>query len=369
LSDIEQLASGVRRAAVARGHDRPTAQQVRHLADRRHRRRSVLAATVAAAVVLLAVAAAVPAVAGRGRVTEPGTRSWGPGLPGTLYYLTPGIAGPWGQVVDTVTLSSRTGSAPPVVLGTYATHASQLFEITLTVSPDGRRLAWADPTGAIITSLVDGSGQREIATSQTALSEPDPQMCARPMWTADSTHLVYSNGPSLDNIVNRDGTGDHVTALPRACDLALLSDGQHAAWTRPGTTIEDNFIVVTDLNTGAVVEHQTSLNVTQLVAISPDARRAVVALFPEGPGFTIGQPKKRGVNNGVLLDVDSGQQIPTPVPGRITAAIFQPDGTLLLRTVYQGTSTLSLVRPDGTITTHITEPPDLARDSVIAYVP
>jgi hypothetical protein len=98
-------------------------------------------------------------------------------------------------------------------------------------------------------------------------------------------------------------------------------------------------------------------------------RSALVAPSPDGAGWSAGTPTTRGVRSGALVDVDTGRGIPSPVPGRITAAMYQPDGTLLLRTVDGGVGTLSLLGPAGAVVAQTRESSDQTRDSLLAYIP
>jgi hypothetical protein len=371
MRDLDQMAAGVRQ--VAGGGCWPTPEQLRQFEDRRRARRRRVTVSTLLAVLVLAGAIAFPAVvAARSRTATAIAAVPVSPLPGTLYYLSPGYDSRTGVLADQLTLYSRTGDGPPRVVGTFPASDGRMFEMTVTVSPDGRRLAWvegADSVSYLYTSMIDGSGRHWIAGISGG---PDP-LCSRPVWTPDSRQIIYPEGDGLSDIVDVVGTGGvQRLKVPWRCDNAMLPDGQHVAWSDYPTndpTVAHSSIVVGDIGTGGIREYLIPHNVSRLVAISPDTRHAVVVRYPNGgavPGTRFDQV---GWHEGsTLVDVRTGNLLPSPVPGDIIEATYQKDGTLLLRYVDRNQLWVSLVDARGAIVARSAETDALTQDDLIGYV-
>jgi hypothetical protein len=362
MRDIDQMAAGVRR--VAGGTCWPAPEHLRQLEERRHALRRRVTVSALLAVIVLAGAIAFPAiVTARSRAATVPVGTPVRTLPGTLYYLSPGHDLKTLLLADHVTLYSRTGSEPPRVLGTFPTDGSQLFEMTVTVSPDGRRLAWTDGND-LYTSMIDGSGRHAIAPA----GAPG---CA-PSWTPDS-RLVYPDTSLGEEVINVDGTGAQFLKVPFRCDKTLLADGQRMAWSDIQTDDSGRplsfSIVIGDIGTGKTQDYPVHHAITQLVAISPDARHAVVELPATDAVAARDHEYPVRHQNGALVDLRTGSLLPSPVPGDIVDAFYQKDGTLLLRYVEADQYCVGLIGARGTLVARTAETGTLTQDSLIAYVP
>lgn len=303
-----------------------------------------------------------------------------PSLSGTVYYLSPGHTGT--TFADKVTLYSRRGSEAPKQLGTFSADGGRIFEMTVTVSPDGRRLAWLDSHHQLVTSTVSGSDNRVLSPNvPTAL-------CALPIWTPDSKQIIFPGSvDGFAQIVNVDGTGMRQVKTPYPCSHVSLQDGKRLAWTTyegvsPG---QKPNLVIGNLSTGETQRFRLQQDVFKLVTISPDAKRAVVVITPpssggNGPGAATPDPAEVAKQqryasyperrtDGDLIDVTTGALLPAPVPGDIIDAAFQQDGTLFLRSVEAGTYWVSLLSTDGTVLARTAEPADYSKYGMLAYVP
>ncbi len=291
-------------------------------------------------------------------------------LPGTVFYLSPGLSRETGTFTDKVTLFARKGNEAPRKLGTFVAGGDRLLEITLTVSPDGSHAAWLAAGGQLMISEVDGTNTRILASSAGIA------LCARPIWTQDSQRVIFgelSDGPA--QIVNIDGTDRKPVKTPYPCNHVSLLDGKRLAWSR--NEGDKPYVMVGDMTSGTTERFLASKSIVEVVAISPDASRAVVN--PDPPSAPEGTPQtdqqkrfetypERAIN-GVLIDIATGTALPAPVPGDIIAAEYQKDGSLLLRTVVEGKFWLTIVNGKGEVLAKTAETAELTKHNYLRYVP
>jgi len=290
----------------------------------------------------------------------------------TVYYLSPGHVRGSTVFHDTVTLVSRRGADPPERLGTFKADGARSFEMTVTVSPDGSRVAWLSNTHELVTSKVDGSDRRTLAAGL-----PTPT-CFRPIWTPDSNQIIFPgtlNGPA--QIINVNGTARKSLRTPYPCWHVSLHDGKRLAWIAYDEAGLKEYLFIADMDSGAERRFPLQRRASRVVTISPDGLRAMVILTPpdQGEGDTPTDRQKRYAtypersSDGTLLDVVHGTPLPAPAPGDIIEAAYQKDGTLLLRTVDNGTYWVTLLTADGTVAAKTAEPTELHQYILLAYVP
>jgi Tol biopolymer transport system component len=133
--------------------------------------------------------------------------------------------------------STQIRTEPPLgaqLIGVDGSVLAQLPTVLLSsegaeISPDGRTVAFYDPTGALRTIEVDGTDELELATATPMIGPADAKRAIS--WSPDGSQLAFVR---LENIwiVNADGSDPH----------ALTHSGPafgnyHPAWSPDGSTI------------------------------------------------------------------------------------------------------------------------------------
>ncbi|MBB5110755.1 hypothetical protein AB0K27_02755 [Micromonospora echinospora] len=226
---------------------------------------------------------------------------------------------------STVRLQSwRPGDNPVRLLGLPYGPA----QVNVAVSPDGKRVAWVEATGAVWVSAPDGSGRRK-------LRDGVDDLCWSPVWLPDSQQLVVrltaagGGDPDTGVLDASSGKFTRVTGL----------DGCHAVFAADGTLAfadgSDGTIVLTDRNgknrrtvpgLGAKGSRYVSFDLSSL---SPDGRQ--VALLRIDRNGTYGDAARELLVNAVL-DTRTGKEVSLPLEGRqLRQVFFQPDGSMVVR--------------------------------------
>lgn len=274
-----------------------------------------------------------------------------PGIPGWLYYVDP----------DADRLVRLTGSGPVVVLNRDGFNA--------TVSPDGRRIAYLTGTEATSVVVADRDGRNP----RTVLRD-SAENGHEPTWSPDSTRLLVARGTDQDAVLGtvRVDTG---TFTP----LARQTGGIHHLWSadgrRLGYATGECRLGVADADgrnarlVPVVGDPDRSANPRGLsscdpYSISPDGSRLAVAMV--GAGQPNGDIARDLVADAVV-DTRTGTAVDLPVTGTVSAVLFGPDGSLLVRSASGGGNQLTLVSPAGTVTARVAEPAGVRRFSLLAH--
>lgn len=195
-------------------------------------------------------------------------------------------------------------------------------------SPDGRRLAFAQPglaegSSEIFVMLADGSERQPIADgSQFA-------------WSPDSTRLAVPEGSRITLRSVEDGRDVGrlpLGALTAVADLAWSPDSRFIAFTASGSAGDDRDVYVMRSDTGAV-SRLTNGGAHDTPVWSPSANR-----------LAFNSP------DGVLLSDPAGDDVRKLSDGRIAAGAWSPDGLFLLITRFGGLDSLDLrLQGSGTL--------------------
>ncbi|WP_446212014.1 hypothetical protein [Micromonospora sp. IBSANI012] len=233
------------------------------------------------------------------------------------------------------------------------------------VSPDGRRVAWVEESGALWTSALDGSGKRK-------LRDLVDNMCWSPTWSPNSRQLTVRLG-AADGSFSKVGLLDVSSG---AFTEVAGFDGCHPVWAAYGTVAfadgSNGTVVVTD-RTGAGRRTIPGLGSKgsryvcfDVASISPDGRR--IALFRIDRDGTYGDAARDLLVNAVL-DTRTGSVVTLPLGGReLRQAYFQADGSLVARVRSGGRYTLVLIDKAGKKVAEKAEPSSLASMQIIAAV-
>src|SRR5262249_42211237 len=141
-------------------------------------------------------------------------------------------------------------------------------------------------------------------------------------------HLGYATGTCQIGTANADGTNAHL--------VPVLGDRNPA--TNP-----------------------TRKRSCDPYSLSPDGTRIAVALHT---GDTPDGDIARDLAATAVIDTRTGNTIPLPVAGAITAILFQPNGDMLVRHDHH----LALVTGGGTVAADTTEPTNSSL-GLLAYTP
>lgn len=270
------------------------------------------------------------------------------GLPGWLYYTDPDSAH--------VLRLTRTGPRTVLTTGGY----------TATVSPDGTRLAYVDDSGTLTVSDRDGGHRRSLLPGS-------PSDGYEPSWTGDSRTVIGAK----DHTDKAADVGTVSVETGKFTPLPHPIDGVHPRWSADGRHLiydtGDGRVVIADADganrhvvplLGAESNGRRSADV---FSVSPDA--TLIALDEVTGDAPEGDPARNGTANAVV-DTRTGKDVALPVPGTITAVLFQPDGHLLVRSKHADKSVhLTLLAADRSIVADVTEPRAVGTYQLLAYTP
>ncbi len=229
---------------------------------------------------------------------------------------------------------------------------------SVNVSPNGRYVSWVDDVAQLIVSNVDGSGRRVLR------QHVDPY-CVEPVWSPDSTQLLFGSGlaDEIVTVVRLDGSVVRTYGRPIGCHYRWSAVGRRAA---EGPSL--NGIVIVDPDTGYKwLISRDALGgrmLTDLVSISEGA---MICLDTRAPGEPVGVVG-RSPGCETIVDIFASKVVKLPVAGDLLMALFQPDGGALLRVKNGGTISLVLVDRSWHVVDRVVESPDRARMQLLAYV-
>jgi TolB protein len=259
------------------------------------------------------------------------------GIPGTLFYETEDGA-----------LLRRTVAGEMLPTGHDAWR--------LDISADGKRLAMTEDDGDVL--VTDGVGQTPRRIYRGAA--PDGY---GPVWSPDGTTLVIGRQVTEENVrlgLLDVGTG-RFTALPG------LTEGLHPRFSGDGRRIaylDDCRLLIAPVDGGAptvvpVVGDQNRKNnpsgsyACDVLGVNTDGSRVAVDLkgADEPAGDIVGD-----LTADTVIDTATGAAVGLPVNGEVLAAIFRPDGSLLVRSRKGDTTRLTVLSAAGEQIAQAVEP-------------
>jgi len=193
-----------------------------------------------------------------------------------------------------------------------------------TWSPNGTRLLVGRPSA-------DGNGTPgvvDVATGRfTALAHNPAGI--HYLWSADGRHLGYATGMCQVGLADPDGGNAHLVPVLGSLDRKCNPDLRRGCHTR---------------------------------SIAPDGgRMAILQHTGDKPDGDIA----RTLTANTVIDTRTGAVVRLPVTGDVKTVLFQPDGSMLVRTEGH----LTLVSAAGTVIASVTEPSTVDRLGLVAYVP
>ena len=231
----------------------------------------------------------------------------------------------------------------------------------LGVSPDGSKIAYVQDGKLLIAPTDGGPAQHPYAGTVSADQEP--------AWSPEGDRLLIdADDPAVLDVA--DGT---LQALPST--LA----GSHFRWSGDGrkliyatadcqlkvadatpAAVTDPAVTVPVLGDPDVTDNPSGLAACRPVSVDVTGRRVAVPL--EQVDGTAGAE----VANAIV-DTATGGTDALPVAGVVIGAVFDADGDLLVRTIYEGRTSLSLFSAGDTLLVQAREPSRLSGLDLVAY--
>ncbi|MGC4894327.1 hypothetical protein [Micromonospora sp. DT31] len=321
-----------------------------------------VAALAAAAFVAVGVSAcgdggSTPSASTAPSSTAPSSAAPGPSdsssaaLPGTRYYLAFGERAAEVHVVKGGT--DRVSDSVPYGGGDCVRN-------TITISPYGERLAWVEgaagaEAGALVTTLIDGSGRATIAkevpySGKTPCDGDDPLV-----WSTDDRLLVQQDGhmAMIDLTTRRPADGDAGNETlkwwtPDGRNWAAVSEG------RPYSTRSEGPRFYRYTPPKAEAARYAGWRVR---SVSPDGRYVAVGW--------INKDESRNDGSFAVVDTSTSRTVEMPGDGEVRSILFSKDGTVLVRR----DSGISVLDKRFRAVGAVTEPVGLSGGVLLAYVP
>jgi TolB protein len=204
---------------------------------------------------------------------------------------------------------------------------------------DGYEPAWAPDSKRLLAGrpLSGGEGGVQLGVVDVATGTFTPLAehfdAIHPLWTADGKHLGYATGTCQLGIADADGGNAHVVPVFASNDLSLNPQLRRSC---------DPY------------------------SISPDGSlMAVHQRTGDEPDGDIG----RDLVANAVVDTRTGADVRLPVTGTVNAVLFQPDGTILVRTTGGAGNLLTLLNPDRTVRARVDEPASVHDAALLADTP
>lgn len=239
--------------------------------------------------------------------------------------------------------------------------ASFGFYQSVTMSPDGRKLAWvlADAAGATGQLKVQTYGGGSVTVGPSTISNT-----YTPQWSADSSSVIvgYGNNGASGRLNVTTGTLTPLTSASGCCFGVFSPDGAYAI-LRNGLTTR---VVHADGSGPVPVLVPAGQVYARIQSLSPDGRHVIAQLRPTGsPGGDAG----RVLAANAVVDTVTGAVVPMADGGQLKGGFYLPSGNAVLRLVVGGADRVRLVSPAGAVLDEVTVPPAAANHLLLGYAP
>jgi TolB protein len=277
------------------------------------------------------------------------------GIPGDLYYLRSDSS------TDQVTHLNRSGKLTKLGAANWTT----------SVSPDGRRLAWITEHGKLMVADANGKGAKQLR-AKVANAGWGPE------WAPDNRRLVIADQKVTSTSTYEypgvfDTRTKKFTRFPAKLDavhIHFAGNGKKIAFAtgecRLKTANANGTHVrpVPGFGTDNDQVNPKGLYACEPVSVSPDAGRVAVWLHKkhEPAGDITGDV----VANGVV-DTKTGKVVKLPVKGKVSAVLFNTDGSLVVRSTSAGKTTLTLLSAKLKVLRRAGEPAAARKLDLIAW--
>jgi Tol biopolymer transport system component len=191
------------------------------------------------------------------------------------------------------------------------------------MSPDGRKLAFVTPSGAVAVARADGSHVRLVARSSA--------MPASPSWSPDGRFIAYADSSGIDVVAAGGGRPRHIADAQGSWTVAWSPDGRQIAFgDAPGDSdVADVAVVRADGTHRRIVVHHAAGLSWGGVAWSPDGNTIAVARRSDAGGDPDGNADLYLVDLRTHREKELGLYFSDPS--------FSPDGKELVAANDDGT--------------------------------
>jgi TolB protein len=227
------------------------------------------------------------------------------------------------------------------------------------ISPDGRRIAYV--AGGTLLVGTTGDDAAEPVTGGVATADQAPA------WSPDGARLLIdTDTPAVLEVAS-----GSITPLP-----AGFRAGQNFRWSGDGSTLvyatahcglevagraAASGTSVPVLGDRRPADNPGGLAACRLTSVDATGQRATVPLQGTGTDDT------GAATADSVVDTVTGDLLLLPIAGRVVGAVFDAAGNLLVRTVHEGRTALSLFGPDDALLVQAAEPAAVRDLDLIAY--
>jgi TolB protein len=265
-------------------------------------------------------------------------------IPGTLFY----------DLVDSgdnEKFVKLRGISTQTVLTGYSGYTAE-------VSPDGRRIAYVTDASRLVVANADGRDARTLRSDVLTAG-------FGPTWSSDSTTVLIG----LDGGSGKVRIGTLRVADRTFTPLSKRITGIHPRLTPDGRRVfysDGRCAILSAKVDGTGGKRVPVLGLDNDSSVNPRGLRAcdIVSLNRDGSRMTVDLHKGNDTDGDIggstvanaVVDTATGKVVALPVRGTVIAALYRPDGTLLVRTLSAGKRTLTLFSPTLAVLARMAEP-------------
>ncbi len=235
------------------------------------------------------------------------------------------------------------------------------FFQSVTMSPNGKRIAYIDADGA------GASGPLIVQTEYGGPPAPvGPSTLVNtylPQWAPDSNSvIVATSSGGVGRLDVTTGTFTPITSASGCC-FGRFSPDQTYAILQNGTSIS----VVKADGSGPVPALAPSGQVfNRIQSLSPDGHHVIALL--KAPGEPSGDAG-RSLGANAIVDTATGTSEPIAGGGTLRGGFYLANGNAVLRVTAGGVDKIVLASPSGTVLDEFTVPPAAADMALLGYAP
>ena len=235
------------------------------------------------------------------------------------------------------------------------------FFQSVTMSPNGKRIAYIDADGA------GASGplivQTEYGGPPTTVGPSTLINTYLPQWAPDSNSVIVASGSGgVGRLDVPSGTFTPITSASGCC-FDKFSPDQNYAVLRNGTTVS---IAHADGSAPVSAIAPSGQLFNRIQSLSPDGHHVIALL--RGPTDPMGDAG-RSFGANAIVDAATGTSEPIPGGGTLKAGFYLANGNAVLRVTVGGVDKVVLASPAGAVLDEVTVPAAAADMALLGYAP